>query len=96
MATVGRGGFARVWDLETLALLHEINFGGLPAAVTFAEDDTQLVISTRTGPVRVFHLEFEGVLDGARQRLRRGFTETECNVYFPDTECPTLEEILAG
>ena len=28
--------------------------------------------------------------------LLRGFSEIECATYFPDGDCPTLEEILAG
>jgi WD40 repeat protein len=96
MATVGLDGFARVWDLETLTLLHEIEVGGLPTAVAFAEDDTQLVVVTRAGGVRIFNLDLDNILDVARDRLRRGFTEDECRVYFPDGDCPTMQEVLAG
>jgi hypothetical protein len=93
---VGLDGFARVWDLNTLTLLHEIEVGGLPTAVAFAEDDSQLVVTTRHGGVDVFHLELDSILDVAGERLRRGFTEDECRVYFPDGDCPTFEEVSAG
>ncbi|MGA9596192.1 MAG: hypothetical protein WBV06_08550, partial [Acidimicrobiia bacterium] len=66
MATVGDDGYARVWDLETLTLLDEIEVGGLPTAVAFAEDDTQLAVVTRPGGVRIFNLELDKILDEAQ------------------------------
>jgi WD40 repeat protein len=96
MATVGLDGFARVWDVDTLTLLHEIEVGGLPTAVAFAEDDSQLAVTTRHGGVNVFHLDLDNILDVARERLRRDFTEDECRLYFPDGGCPTFEEVSSG
>lgn len=96
MATVGLDGFARVWELDTLTLVHEIFVGGLPTAVAFATDDSQLLVTKRHGGVDVFRLELDSILDVARSRLRRGFTSAECLEFFSDGGCPTIDEILAG
>lgn len=53
-------------------------------------------MTTRHEGVRIFHLELADILDVARGKLHRGFTDDECRVYFPDTSCPTVEEIMAG
>jgi hypothetical protein len=37
----------------------------------------------------------EELLDIARERITRGFTDTECNTYHIDP-CPTLKEIRQG
>ena len=43
----------------------------------------------------MFHLAYADLLDEARQRIRRGFTEAECRIHFRDGDCPTVEEMLA-
>ncbi len=96
LATVGGDGFARVWNVETLALVNEIEVGGLATAVTFLDNDRKLAVGTQSGGVGIYYLEVDDLLDEARQRLRRGFTATECGVYFPDGGCPTLEGMLAA
>lgn len=96
IATVGADGFARVWDVESKALLVEIRAGSFPTAVAFAADDSMLVVTLRSGPVTVYHLDFDALLDEARTRIRRGYTESECTIYFPTGDCPSLEEVLSG
>jgi hypothetical protein len=52
--------------------------------------------TTRSGGVRIFHLELDPILEVARDRLRCGFTDDECRIYFPDGACPTTEEGVVG
>lgn len=98
IATAGRDGFAKVWDIETGELLHEIHASAddRVQAVEFADDDKHLLVAVAGGPLAIYTLDVDELLGIARDRVSRGFNETECSLYFPDTSCPTLEEIRAG
>ena len=96
LASVGADGYARIWDVASWDLVQEIEFGDFVTAVTFVDNDRQLAVSTRTGGARLYFLEFDDLLAEARLRVGRGFSETECGVYFPDGGCPTLDQLLAG
>ncbi len=96
MATGGVDGLARVWDVAGGGLVHEIALDDRIQAVAFVGDDTRLAVSTVSGPVRVFLLDVEELRQLAGERLIRGFTETECRIYFPDAECPSLEDVRAS
>lgn len=95
LVTGGTDGFARVWDVASGALVHEISLGDRIQAVAFAAGNTRLAVSTSLGPVKVFLLDEAELRDVAGQRVIRGFTETECRVYFPEAECPGLDQVLA-
>lgn len=98
VATAGRDGFAKVWDIESGTLLHEIHASedDRVQAVAFADEDDHLLVSVAGGPLAIYSLNIDELLAIAGDRLVRGFNETECDVYFPDLPCPTLEEIRSG
>ena len=94
IATAGADGFARVWDLDTGDLLHSIPVADeRVGSVALAGDDQNLLASTPSGPVMIYTLDVDALIESARARLVRGFTDAECLQYFPDSNCPTLEEM---
>jgi hypothetical protein len=54
-----------------------------------------LLVTTSDGPVLVLTLDWEELLDVARSRVTRSFSEEECEVYHIDP-CPTLDELRDG
>jgi WD40 repeat protein len=99
LASAGYDGVVRVWDVASRALLHEIPVSqGEPGVggVDFIDQDGHLLVTANaTGELRKVTIDTDELLDIARHRITRGFTETECNTYRIDP-CPTLEEIRAG
>jgi WD40 repeat protein len=98
IATAGQAGFVKIWNFETGDLVHDIVIGNdvRVQAVVFINGDNELLVTTASGPVIVVPLEPARVLAAARERLNRGFTDFECDLYFADGACPTLEELKAG
>jgi WD40 repeat protein len=98
LASVATDGFAKVWDLETGELLHDIQVAedDRGQAVAFANDDQHLLVSVAGGPLAIYTLDVDELFAIARGRLARGFSASECLQYFPDTDCPTLEEMRSG
>jgi WD40 repeat protein len=98
IATAGADGFVRVWSTETRELLHEISViaGDRVQAVAFANDDKHVLATAAVGPVRIYTLDDEELLDVARRRVLREFTSGECERYFPDHPCPTLAEMRSA
>lgn len=98
MATVSYDGFAKVWDLESGELLHEIlavSDGTRGQSVAFAENGQHLWVAAEFGPLAGYTLDIDELLDIARGRLVRELTGEECATY--DIEpCPTLEELKQG
>jgi WD40 repeat protein len=98
LASAGVDGFVRVWDVATRALEHEIpvsrderGVGG----VDFLTNHRLAAMDNSSGRLRTFTIDPTELLDIARSRVTRGFTDTECVKYNIDP-CPTLEEIQAG
>jgi WD40 repeat protein len=99
LASAGLDGVVRVWDVATRDLLHEIpvsreapGVGG----VAFAEDERHLLVTSMVdGTLRKVTTDTAELLDIARSRVTRTFTDTECSVYRIDP-CPSLEEVRAG
>ena len=58
-------------------------------------DESHIVVGTANGPWTTISLDSEVLLETARSRVRRGFTELECQTYRIDP-CPTLEEMQVG
>ncbi|HEX6299748.1 MAG TPA: BTAD domain-containing putative transcriptional regulator [Acidimicrobiia bacterium] len=98
LASVGFDGLARVWDLDTGALLHDIQVSDNDRgqAIGFANDDKHLLVSVAGGPLAIYTLDAAELLQIARSRVSRGFTDTECDQYFGNTTCPTLQEMKSG
>jgi WD40 repeat protein len=98
LASAGVDGVVRVWDVATRALMHEIpvsrdeqGAGG----VDFLSNQRLAVVDDNSGRLSTFTIDPAELLDIARSRVTRGFTDTECMKYNIDP-CPTLEEIQAG
>ena len=56
--------------------------------VAFSPDGTRLVTSSNDGNVRVYVLPVRELIDLARSRLTRGWTEGECQHYLHAESCP--------
>jgi WD40 repeat protein len=99
LASAGRDGVARLWDVTTKRLVHEIpvsQVGEGLGGVDFVDDDRHLLVtSMATGDLHKVTIDPEELLDIARERITRGLTQTECDTYHIDP-CPTLEEIREG
>ena len=99
LASAGVDGVVRVWDVATRSLVHQIPVspvGDGVGGVGFVGDSGDLLVTAlETGELRNVTTDTEEVLGIARERVTRGFTETECNTYRIDP-CPTLEEVRAG
>jgi len=99
LASSGLDGFVRVWDVETHALVHQVpvsSEGKGVGGVAFIGDGRHLAVSNMaTGELLVVTIDNEELIEIARSRVTRGFTDTECATYRIDP-CPTLEEIRQG
>jgi WD40 repeat protein len=92
VATGGSDGFIRIWDFETAALVHQIPIGsGQVQNVAFITD-THLLVTPEDGNILVVTIDVAELIDIARERVTRGFSETECETYRIEP-CLTLEEI---
>ena len=98
LASAGRDGVVRLWDVATRELLHEIpvsQVGEGLGGVDFVDDGQHLLVTAMaTGDLHKVTIDTDELLDIARRRVTRGLTETECNTYHIDP-CPMLEQIRA-
>jgi WD40 repeat protein/DNA-binding SARP family transcriptional activator len=89
LATAGEDNTTRLWNVasgrESLVLAGETL--GLTDA-TFSPDGTRLAASSNDGTVRVYVLPIRELIDLARSRLTRGWTEGECQQYLHTESCP--------
>lgn len=98
VASAGWDGFVRVWDIETLALIHEIPVtgdGSEVGGVAFADETHLSVTVNAVGELRLYTMDETELLSIARSRITRGLTDTECVTYAIDP-CPTLQVINQG
>ncbi len=95
VATAAADGSVRVWDVETLALEHELQVPGQAQGVAFV-DETHLAVTPQSGDVLVMILDRDELLAKVRSTLTRGFTADECTQFGFGSACPTLDELRAG
>lgn len=98
LASAGFDGFVRVWDVETRTLVHQIpvSDGTVVGGVAFMQNGNHVAVAhNEAGALLLLTIDNDELLDIARTRVTRGFTETECSTYQIDP-CPTLEEIRSG
>jgi WD40 repeat protein len=86
-------GTMKVWDLPSGRLLQTIPVGGPVRNVEFVAD--RHVLASTPGPLSIFTLDVDELLDIARDRLTRGFAPEECVAYDLDP-CPTLAAMQDG
>ena len=84
-----------MWDVETLALEHELRVPGQAQGVAFV-DETHLAVTPQSGDVLVMILDRDELLAKVRSTLTRGFTADECTQFGFGTACPTLDELRGG
>ncbi|SOC53571.1 BTAD domain-containing putative transcriptional regulator [Ornithinimicrobium cerasi] len=90
IATVGSEGLARVWDLSTGALVHEVPFGDQQLQGVAWVGENHLAVTPRDGGLHVVTVDPQELLDLVRSSLTRGYTETECAAHGFGDACPTL------
>ncbi|MFV1962628.1 MAG: WD40 repeat domain-containing protein, partial [Acidimicrobiia bacterium] len=98
LATAGADGVVKVWNLASGEILQSIRVAvdDRVQAVAFANEDKYLLATAPRGPVLIFALDTDELMRTARSRLVRGFTQTECDQYFQQEDCPTLEEMRSS
>lgn len=84
IASAGQDGFVGTWDLASEAPLHAFSLGEGPAQDVEFLDDRHLLVRGRSGPMLVYTLDTDQLLEIARGRVTRGFSETECQTYHID------------
>jgi WD40 repeat protein len=92
IASVGDDGFVKTWDLGSGAALQAFSPGEGQAQDVEFLDDRHLAVRGESGPVLVYTLDVNELLDIARHCLTRGFTRTECQTYHIDP-CPDLAAV---
>jgi dipeptidyl aminopeptidase/acylaminoacyl peptidase len=89
LATAGYDSTARLWDVSTGEELLVLR--GQTRGLTdleFSADGTRLATSAIDGTVRVYVLPLQDLVDLARFRLTRSWTEEECRKYLHLEACP--------
>jgi WD40 repeat protein/DNA-binding SARP family transcriptional activator len=89
LASASLDNSARVWDMSTgreVLVLTGHRFG--LTEVAFSPDGTRLATSSNDGTVRVYVLPIRELVELARSRLTRGWTEDECQQYLLAESCP--------
>ncbi len=84
--------WVRVWSAEDGSLVHAIRADDQVFGLEFANDDQHLLVTLETGDRFTYTLDPDELLEIARSRLTRGFTDAEC-ARFEIDPCPTLDEL---
>ena len=85
-----------VVDARSLNFIQTVPFPGATAVgVAFVDEDRHVVVGTADGKVLVLTLDTDELVSIASERLTRGLSDDECQLYGIDP-CPTLEEIKTG
>jgi WD40 repeat protein len=80
--SVAAGEPARVWDLDTGALVAEfVSADGEWIGATFHPSEPRLFAEVDTDVIGIFTLDADELLEIARSRLSRDLTEEECQLY---------------
>ena len=96
VASAGWDGFVRVWDIATRRLVHEIpvtSDGSMVGGVAFTADGHILASDNQAGILRVYTLDTDELLEIARQRVTRSFTEVECTTYRIESCSPSATAV---
>lgn len=97
LATSGFDGTVRLWKLDIGEEVREMSSGEEISLLTdqpvplggidFSPDGRSVVTAGDDGMVRVFTVAVEDLIDLARFRLSRGFSEEECQTYLHKPAC---------
>jgi hypothetical protein len=61
---------------------------GVGAKLAFSPDGSQLAYTAADGTVRVLALDIDDLINLARSRLTRSWTQKECETYLHRDTCP--------
>jgi WD40 repeat protein len=88
VVTAGAGTQVRQWDRASGALLADVTSDLGQFVQLFAlRDGRTLFYADANGVLRRFLVEPQDLVALARSRVQRGFTEAECERWFPDEDC---------
>ncbi|MGD8202320.1 BTAD domain-containing putative transcriptional regulator [Ornithinimicrobium sp. W1679] len=93
LATASWDGTVRVWDLGTGVLAHEVAFEESQPQATAWVGEHDVAVAFATGDAVVVTVDPEELLQLVRSSLTRGYTQTECETYGFDRDCPVLAEM---
>ena len=88
VVTASSDGAIHVIDLQSGLLVDRIGLGGDATNVTLVDDDSHLLVTSAGGPGEVYTLDVDELVEIAASRVTRGYTESECEEFFVDVECP--------
>jgi WD40 repeat protein len=87
MATAGRDGTIKLWDLEAGTQLMALTEGGTPAdSLAFSADGRRLV-AIDDEAIRVYTLDVDRLIEIGRSRITRSLTGAECQQHFRSDKC---------
>jgi DNA-binding SARP family transcriptional activator/WD40 repeat protein len=89
LATGGSDGTIRVWNTSTQEVVYTSPVE--PSAVVgvaFSADGSRVTAIYSDGRIIVYAIALEDVIEIARARLTRGFTDEECRTYLHVPTCP--------
>ncbi len=89
LASSGFDGRAKLWDLDQGLELSTLTNQPLPLeGVDFGPDGRHVVTAGDDGKVNVYVVSIQELMEVARSRLSRGFTQEECQIYLHLPACP--------
>jgi WD40 repeat protein len=87
-ATGGDDGTIRIWDAtDGSPLLTLQAHGGAVIELTYGPDSTRLASVSADGTAKLHILDIDELIELARSRLTRSFTEAECRQYLHQDTC---------
>ncbi|HVM24559.1 MAG TPA: AAA family ATPase [Candidatus Limnocylindrales bacterium] len=86
-------GFVRVFDSDTGAVRHELRFGTAEIQGLAFRDEHRLIVAPQGGTVQTVTLDRDELLTLVRRSLSRGFSDFECQRFFPQNNCPTFAQL---
>jgi WD40 repeat protein/serine/threonine protein kinase len=88
LASSGFDGTARLWDLDTGEMSVQLTDQLLPLeGIEFSPNGRQVVTAGGDGTVRVYVVNLEELMNMARAKLSRDFTQEECQRYSQLLSC---------
>jgi len=78
----------KIWDTETGVLRLTLPASGALTDLAYAPDGRHLAAISPDGFVTLYTLHVDELLEVARSRLTRGWTEAECLQYLQTDGCP--------
>ena len=88
LATAHADGTIRLWDPVTGVQTLVLQGGDLPVEeVEFSPDGSKLTSMDSSSLVRVWALDLDDLVDLAKARLTRGFSQDECRQYLHQASC---------